>query len=87
LAGTSYSTKGWAVEAALSDQVQALGAISRLVGHDTRVIVWGESMGGLIAAGIAQLHDISSPVLCHCAPQSPVWFDALAVGTRSSNGG
>ena len=55
-AGSAYSTTGWAVEDALKDQMALLDFFARNVGKPTRVIAWGHSLGGLITAGLIQLH-------------------------------
>ena len=55
-AGSSYSSTGWAVEDALKDQVALLDFFDRQVGAPKRVIAWGGSLGGLITAGLVQLH-------------------------------
>jgi pimeloyl-ACP methyl ester carboxylesterase len=54
LAGSSYSSTGWAVQDALRDQIAVLDTFDRLVGHPIRTIAWGHSMGGLITAGLVQ---------------------------------
>jgi pimeloyl-ACP methyl ester carboxylesterase len=56
LAGSSYASTGWAVEDALRDQIAVLDTFDRLVGHPSRTIAWGHSMGGLITAGLVQSH-------------------------------
>ncbi len=55
LAGSSYATTGWAVAAALPDQIHTLNVFSKLVGKKpTTTIAWGHSLGGMITAGLAQ---------------------------------
>ncbi|HET8625775.1 MAG TPA: prolyl oligopeptidase family serine peptidase, partial [Thermomicrobiales bacterium] len=54
LAGSAYSATGWAVAEALDDQVALLDYFSRRVGPPRRVIAWGQSLGGLVTAGLAQ---------------------------------
>jgi pimeloyl-ACP methyl ester carboxylesterase len=54
LAGSSYASTGWAVQNALRDQIAVLNTFDRLVGHPSRTIAWGHSMGGLITAGLVQ---------------------------------
>jgi pimeloyl-ACP methyl ester carboxylesterase len=54
LAGSSYSTTGWAVEQALPDQIALLDQFALLVGTPTRTLAWGHSLGGLITAGLVQ---------------------------------
>jgi pimeloyl-ACP methyl ester carboxylesterase len=55
LAGSSYSTTGWALQQALPDQIATLDKFDALVGqHPTRTIAWGHSLGGIITAGLIQ---------------------------------
>jgi len=54
LAGSSYATTGWAIEQALPDQIAALDIFDSQVGHPTRTIAWGHSLGGIITAGLIQ---------------------------------
>jgi dienelactone hydrolase len=56
LAGSSYSSTGWALEDAFRDQVALLDEFQRRFGKPTRVIAWGHSLGGIISAGLVQLH-------------------------------
>jgi pimeloyl-ACP methyl ester carboxylesterase len=54
LAGSSYSTTGWAVHEALPDQVATLDVFVSLFGTPKTTIAWGHSMGGIITAGLVQ---------------------------------
>jgi pimeloyl-ACP methyl ester carboxylesterase len=54
LAGSSYATTGWAVAAALPDQIHTLNVFGKLVGRPSRTIAWGDSLGGMITAGLVQ---------------------------------
>jgi pimeloyl-ACP methyl ester carboxylesterase len=54
LAGSSYASAGWAIQQALPDQIATLNAFSQRVGHPTRTIAWGHSLGGIITAGLIQ---------------------------------
>ncbi|HEX6349061.1 MAG TPA: DUF6351 family protein [Candidatus Dormibacteraeota bacterium] len=56
VAGSSYSSTGWAVEEALQDQVALLDHFATAVGRPKRTIAWGHSLGGIITAGLVQLH-------------------------------
>ena len=56
LAGSSYRTTGWALEQAFEDQVALLDYFEAHVGHPARTIAWGHSLGGIITAGLVQLH-------------------------------
>jgi pimeloyl-ACP methyl ester carboxylesterase len=54
LAGSSYSTTGWAVHEAIPDQIAVLDVFQSLVGTPTETIAWGHSLGGMITAGLVQ---------------------------------
>jgi pimeloyl-ACP methyl ester carboxylesterase len=56
LAGSSYATTGWALEQAFPDQIQVLDTFSQLAGRPRRTLAWGHSLGGMITAGLVQLH-------------------------------
>src|SRR5450759_3249829 len=55
IAGSSYSTTGWALQQAFADQIQVLDIFAKDVGKPTRTIAWGHSLGGMITAGLVQL--------------------------------
>ena len=55
-AGSAYSSTGWALEDAFKDQIALLDYLSTHVGKPKRVVAWGASLGGIIAAGLVQLH-------------------------------
>jgi pimeloyl-ACP methyl ester carboxylesterase len=54
LAGSSYSTTGWSIHEALQDQIALLDLFDATIGHPTRTIAWGHSLGGIITAGLIQ---------------------------------
>jgi hypothetical protein len=54
LAGSSYASNGWAVKEALTDQIDVLDRFRGRFGQPTRTIAWGQSMGGMITAGLVQ---------------------------------
>jgi pimeloyl-ACP methyl ester carboxylesterase len=56
LAGSAYSSTGWAIEDALRDQMALLDWFDANVGRPKRVIAWGGSLGGIITAGLVQEH-------------------------------
>lgn len=56
LAGSSYSTTGWALQQAFSDQIDVLNIFDKQVGAPQRTIAWGHSLGGIITAGLVQLY-------------------------------
>ena len=54
LAGSSYATTGWAIHEALPDQIAVLDTFSSLVAQPSRIIAWGQSLGGMVTAGLVQ---------------------------------
>jgi pimeloyl-ACP methyl ester carboxylesterase len=54
LAGSSYSTTGWAIQQALPDQIATLDTFGTLVGTPEHTVAWGHSLGGIITAGLIQ---------------------------------
>jgi pimeloyl-ACP methyl ester carboxylesterase len=54
IAGSSYSVNGWAVQAALHDQIALLDHFQDEHGKPSRTIAWGHSLGGMITAGLIQ---------------------------------
>jgi dienelactone hydrolase len=54
LAGSSYASNGWAVKEALTDQIDVLDRFRDRFGRVSRTIAWGQSMGGMITAGLVQ---------------------------------
>lgn len=55
LAGTRAATAGWVVGDTLVDQVAVVAEFRARVGAPDVTIAWGRSMGGLIAAALAQV--------------------------------
>ena len=56
IAGTSYSSTGWALEDAFKDQIALLDLFTQRLSKPKRVIAWGGSLGGIITAGLVQLY-------------------------------
>lgn len=56
LAGSSYSTQGWALQQAFHDQIALLDFFDTKCGQPNQTIAWGHSLGGIITAGLAQLN-------------------------------
>jgi len=56
LAGSSYSQNGWALQQAFHDQTTLLNYFDATCGHPTRTVAWGDSLGGIITAGLVQLY-------------------------------
>ena len=80
-AGSAYASTGWAVEDALKDQMALLDFFTKKVGKPKRVIAWGHSMGGLITAGLVQLHPdrfaAAMPICGVVAGGIAIWNSAL----------
>ena len=56
IAGSSYSSTGWALEDAFKDQIALLDLFNQRFTKPKRVIAWGGSLGGIITAGLIQLY-------------------------------
>ena len=56
LAGSAYATDGWAVEDGVRAGEDLYAEFRRAVAEPRRVYVWGESMGGLVTALLAERH-------------------------------
>jgi pimeloyl-ACP methyl ester carboxylesterase len=56
MAGSSYSSTGWAIEDAFKDQIALLDLFNRRFSKPKRVIAWGGSLGGIITAGLVQTY-------------------------------
>ena len=56
IAGSSYSSTGWAIEDAFQDQIALLDFFSRRFAKPSRVVAWGASLGGIVTAGLIQLY-------------------------------
>ncbi len=56
LAGSAYSTAGWALQQAFQDQIALLNFFDATCGQPLRTIAWGHSLGGIITAGLVQLN-------------------------------
>jgi len=54
LAGSSYASNGWAVQQALPDQIGTLDVFDAAYGTPRQTIAWGDSLGGMITAGLIQ---------------------------------
>jgi len=81
IAGSSYSTTGWAIEQALPDQIATLDLFGAQVGTPQHTIAWGHSLGGIITAGLIQTYpDRFSAALPMCgvlAGGVATWNSAL----------
>ncbi len=54
LAGSSYARPGWALDTAVNDQLATVDALGTHVGKPRQVIAFGQSMGGLVSALLAE---------------------------------
>jgi hypothetical protein len=54
LAGSSYASTGWAIQQALPDQIATKAVFSQDFGRPSKTIAWGDSLGGIITAGLVQ---------------------------------
>ncbi len=81
LAGSSYSATGYAVEQALVDQIALLDFFVGRFGQPRRTIAWGDSLGGIISAGLIQRHperfSAALPICGVLAGSVATWNNAL----------
>lgn len=54
--GTTRTVTGWNIARAIDNQAEALGRFESAFGHPRYAIAEGRSMGGMVAAGVAQVH-------------------------------
>jgi len=54
--GTTRTVTGWNIAQAIDNQAEALGRFEKAFGHPRYAIAEGRSMGGMVAAGVAQVH-------------------------------
>jgi hypothetical protein len=54
LAGSAFASNGWAVEDGVAAAGQIYDFFSSSIGEPNRVLVWGDSLGGLITAVLAE---------------------------------
>jgi pimeloyl-ACP methyl ester carboxylesterase len=84
LAGSSYSSTGWALADAFKDQVALLDTFAKKFGKPKRTVAWGHSLGGIITAGLVQLHpELFAGALPMCgvlAGGVANWNGALDIG-------
>ena len=55
LAGAAYGS-GWAVEEAEREQLETIDEVSTRFGEPTRVLAYGDSLGGLVSTALAERH-------------------------------
>lgn len=54
--GTSRAITGWDIRSAIDNQAEALARFEQAYGRARKTIASGTSMGGFVAAGVAQIH-------------------------------
>jgi pimeloyl-ACP methyl ester carboxylesterase len=65
--GTTRVITQWHIDKAIDNQAEALAAFAARFGPPTRSIIWGNSLGALVAAGVAQKYpDRFAAALPHC---------------------
>ncbi|WP_220448653.1 hypothetical protein [Nonomuraea mesophila] len=68
LAGTRPYGDGWAVEETLRASADTLATFAEVAGRPATTLAWGASMGGAVAAGLAELRpDLIDGALPYCA--------------------
>jgi hypothetical protein len=56
LAGSAYARAGWSLQQAFEDQIALVDLFGNTFGKPQRTIAWGDSLGGMITAGLVQLN-------------------------------
>jgi hypothetical protein len=81
LAGSSYATTGWSVQQAIPDQAATVAVFGRDYREPRHTVAWGESLGGMITAGLIQKYpQLFSAALPACGVLSggvATWNTAL----------
>jgi pimeloyl-ACP methyl ester carboxylesterase len=84
IAGSSYSTNGWALQQAFHDQIALLDHFKAEHHGLNRTIAWGHSLGGMITAGLIQLFPdrfAGAIPMCGVVAGGPgVWNEGLDAG-------
>ncbi len=69
---------GYQVKEGMQNTVALTGAFGEMIGHPTRTILWGKSLGGLIALGLIEAHPglyDGAVALCAAGAGTPRRFD------------
>lgn len=66
LAGSAYASNGWAVADGVRANEELVDYFSSAIGTPQRILAWGDSLGGLITAELAQDHDWVAGALPMC---------------------
>lgn len=81
IAGSSYSQNGWALQQAFHDQIALLDHFKSEHSGLRRTLAWGQSLGGMITAGLIQLFPerfAGAIPMCGVVAGGPgVWNEAL----------
>ena len=66
-AGTSRAVTAWHLDKAIDNQAEVLAVFAAKFGAPRRSIIWGNSLGALVAAGVAQKYpDRFAAAIPHC---------------------
>ena len=66
LAGSAYASNGWAVADGVRANEELVEYFTSTIGTPERILAWGDSLGGLITAELAQEHDWIAGALPMC---------------------
>lgn len=84
VAGSAYSDNGWAVQEGISDTLALTNHFSDTYGEPSRTILWGFSMGSVVAFKSIELHpdvyDGAIPACAVGAGASRAWDASMAMG-------
>jgi pimeloyl-ACP methyl ester carboxylesterase len=78
LAASRFEGTGWYVKEGMQDTLALTSAFRDMVGHPLRTIIWGKSLGGLMALGLIEKHAglfDGAIALCPPAAGSPRRWD------------
>ncbi|MFM8353196.1 MAG: hypothetical protein ACKN9D_19270 [Actinomycetales bacterium] len=84
LAGSAYASNGWAVADGVRANEELVEYFTSTIGTPQRILAWGDSLGGLITAELAQEHDWVAGALPMCgvlAGVNPNFDLGLALAT------
>lgn len=66
LAGSAYASNGWAVADGVRANEELVEYFTSAIGRPKEILAWGDSLGGLITAELAQRHEWVSGALPMC---------------------
>jgi dienelactone hydrolase len=80
LAGSSYSSNGFAVRDAVNDDIALLAELTKRFGKPARTYVWGASLGGLVTETLAEERP---DLVTAAAPACGVLAGAVPIGDQT----